>query len=326
MSMLLRTELIKKPITSIRFQESVHNYTGIRDARQFSSAAADYFMGKKKDDSNLEYNPWNWENECWKIKVPFNVFDDFPNIEFWQVNLASTQLNLCFCHMSDITVKRGDTSVQNNNKLKNNSNVKNSISVLEDSNNFEDNHGDDCQISTSSNTSQITNQEYTVGNVQNQSVNSAVTGHFEGEGIPYVGKFGRPSFETMRARFPETPTNIFISEAVRDIEMSLGVFMHDKIPLLNESKLYCDNKNSFYQLLQILSSTSEEHHYLVCTALHFLPTKENQLIRQISNLNDAIRLIRHHSTSPRKDVAYILIGEKSFDNSQGSHKYKYSVD
>ena len=84
-------------------------------------------------------------------------------------------------------------------------------------------------------------------------------------------------------------------------------------------KFHCSqNKKSFHQLLQILSSTSEEHYCLVCNALHFSPTKENQLSRQICNLNDAIRLICHHTVSPRKDVANILIGEKSFDNSQGS--------
>lgn len=95
---------------------------------------------------------------------------------------------------------------------------------------------------------------------------------------------------------------------------------------------YSRNKKSFHQLLQILSSTSEEHHCLVCNALHYSPTKENQLSRQISNLNDAIRLIRHHTISPRKDVAYILIGEKSFDNSQGSlidpneHIFNYNLN
>lgn len=68
-----------------------------------------------------------------------------------------------------------------------------------------------------------------------------------------------------------------------------------------------------------MSSTSEIHHNLLCISLTPLLVIDDDLHNQLSNLNDAIRLMRHHSAFPTK-IVYIKMCEDNFDNSQESQK------
>ena len=83
-----------------------------------------------------------------------------------------------------------------------------------------------------------------------------------------------------------------------------------------------DNKKSFHLLLQVLSSPLEAHYDLVCSTLYLLPSKEGDLIKQISHVNDAVALLRHHNSFPMPYLNYIKIGEAS----QDSNKQYYSAD
>lgn len=49
-------------------------------------------------------------------------------------------------------------------------------------------------------------------------------------------------------------------------------------------------------------------------------------MKQISHVNDAVALLRHHNTFPMPYLHYIRIGEASFDDSQDSNKQYYSAD
>ena len=134
------------------------------------------------------------------------------------------------------------------------------------------------------------------------------------------------SFDTLRKQFPRTPIKVFISESLRCIRSALRRYVIERSPDFKLTKMYFNNKVSFHLLLQIISSPLEAHNELVCSTLYLLPSKEGDLMKQISHVNDAVALLRHHNTFPMPYLHYIRIGEASFDDSQDSNKQYYSAD
>ena len=54
-----------------------------------------------------------WEGENWALPNSFEVARDFPSILFWQTELKSTQLNLCFRHKSAKDEETSDDGTAN---------------------------------------------------------------------------------------------------------------------------------------------------------------------------------------------------------------------
>lgn len=292
---------ISNDIYSYSFAESVHNYCGVRDNKQFAKAVATAFLGEKFNDEKLKGNPWTWENESWILSDEFNVADDFPNIEVWQTELSSAVLNLCFRHRTANESRAKDTD--NDNQYFEDNEV--------EFNNSYDDEGDNNRRSQRLREDQMSERR----------------SEMRGRDVMYQDKEMERAvvtpphaFEVLRNAFPDTHISVYISESIRNIERNLVAAILSRYRDYRGTNMYVDNKTSFNALLQILSSPTEEHHNLVCDALRPLPVKENDLYSCINNLNHAIRLLHHHGQSPCKSILYILIHDELFDNSQQSHK------
>lgn len=282
------------------FAGSVHNYCCIRDKKQFAKAITYSFLGEKINDEKLEGNPWKWENESWTLDDEFDVGTDFPTTEVWQSTLDAVQLNLCFQH---------ETDNEERNSRKNADSDKGYLNRDRHTNN--------------------TNNRDSSSNQTQPEIN--IEPSDKGDGIAITEVTGeiqtKPqyAFQSFRDGFPDTNISIFISEAIRYTQRALLKDILNVDDKFRESYMYYDNRRSFNTLLEIMSSITEIHHTLLCDALRPLPLKEFELMSALFNLNDAIRLLRHHKEFPVK-IMYILCDDDEVDNSQKSPTRFRSAD
>lgn len=130
------------------------------------------------------------------------------------------------------------------------------------------------------------------------------------------------SLEMLQFDFPGMQLSVHISEALHTIQVELTRILTDAICGFKGSQIYHNNKLSFRYLLKIISSPSEIHFKLACTSLSTIPLKLRDIPVAINNLNDSIRLLRHHEIHPIQ-IACIKTGNPEFDDSQASNVYTY---
>ena len=200
------------------------------------------FLGEKFNDEKLKGNPWTWEDESWIPPDEFDVANDFPDIKAWQKKLLPSVQSLCFRHK---TAKESEANDMNNDNQ------------YFDGYEAETYHSLDMEARGSHQRSQRLNEDSTYERLS----------EFRGREVTHQDKVVERAvvtpplaFEALRNALPDTHISVFLSECVRNIEPKLVAAILSRYVYYRETKMYVDNKSSFYALLQILSSPTEEHH------------------------------------------------------------------
>lgn len=116
--------------------------------------------------------------------------------------------------------------------------------------------------------------------------------------------------------FPQVPHHVIITETVRQFGDALTIKLRSEIPNFSSTDIYRNNKKSLRFILEQLSSSKFVFHNELCSALYVFPLKSTQILNQVSNINDGIRIIRHLSNGQLKFQPYVKINDEDFDNSQ----------
>jgi hypothetical protein len=116
--------------------------------------------------------------------------------------------------------------------------------------------------------------------------------------------------------FPQVPHHVIITETVRQFSDALTIKLRSEIPNFRGTDIYKNNKKSLRFILEQLSSSNFVFHNELCSTLYVFPLKNTQILNQVSNINDGIRIIRHLSNGQLKFLPYVKINDEDFDNSQ----------
>ena len=287
-------------------------------------ALSNLFVGSTILDIPLKGNPWKWENNAWNLMDQFDISTDFPTIDVLQEHMSSVILNLCFRHKNQKDYENESKEIKNieNNSMRaqnhNNQSNKNDIYNY----NEECDNDPDALYDNTFNPSQEYQSQYSKNNINNRCDEQQIdVRNLEGHAInrnntQIVDK--KYFFQELKRVLPETPTNILISEVLKIIAMNLKVYLTEGNSNFKNSDTYLVNKSTLRKLLSMLSCEDGVHFKLLCTSLLPLLVADDNLVAQVSQINDVVRLIRHHPITPYKSIMYIKVNNLDFDNSQAS--------
>lgn len=286
------------------------------------------FVGSTILDVPLDGNPWSWDNNTWNLIDDFDISRDFPTIEVLQEQIPSVMLDLCFRHKnkSDHDKELNEMNYHANNKSYTQSS---SSQANKNSNSFNNNEYEDVADEMYDNLYNPNNELYSKNS--NKYPSETQEECVEQEKIDVTNKNNMQRvkknyyFQELKRILPETPNNVLISEVLKTIANSLTTNLSENNLNFKNSETYKVNKNTIRKLLNMLSSEDGVHFKLMCTSCLPLLVIEDKLTSQVSQINDVVRLIRHHSSSPDKSLMYIKMNNSEFDNSQGSivvHRYR----
>ena len=129
----------------------------------------------------------------------------------------------------------------------------------------------------------------------------------------------KDDFSNLRNDFPNTPHLVFIAEALRSVIKSLKKQKYVRHRHFKGSVNYINNGISFRYIINQLANITGELHDLTVLLLYPLPSKCNDLLEQISNINDVIRNIREKMPLIKRTIHYIKMYDSEFDASQESY-------
>ena len=129
----------------------------------------------------------------------------------------------------------------------------------------------------------------------------------------------KDDFSKLRNGFPYTPHLVFIAEALRSVMKSLEKQIYVRHPHFKGSVNYINNGISFRYIINQLANNTGEFHDLTVFLLYSLPSKCNDLLEQVSNINDVIRSICEKMPLIKRRIHYIIMYDSEFDASQESY-------